>query len=293
LAPFIALFSRIMGGWISEAEQAKVAQGYLRTCQSIALEHAYYEGYTQKYNQGINLWNAGLYEAADELFAIADAAGKANRLKVAQHIDATEVASYRAWMAKLAPDASAGKMDNHLWDGYLLGLAGITGEPNTREFNHGSPGGWVQIRRADNVVIRWAARAGHPDYEGTVIPPLPPEVYAFYQSVRRERERRAWVEEATGQGAGSYINTVKEDKRNGAYEDERELPLDPPPSPPRPPAPPPPAPPAPPAPPPPPPPPPAPPPLPPEAAPLPKPAPKPAPKPPDVPPDRKGRVYEE
>ncbi|TQF08535.1 hypothetical protein FJV41_49395, partial [Myxococcus llanfairpwllgwyngyllgogerychwyrndrobwllllantysiliogogogochensis] len=239
LAPFIALFSRIMGGWISEAEQARVAQKYLRAAQDMALQHAYYEGYTGKYNQAVALWNVGQYEQADALLSVADAAGKANRFKVAQHIDATELASYRAWMAKLAPDASASKMDNHLWDGYLLGAAGITGEPNTRDFNHGSPGGWVQIRRADGVVIRWAARTGHPDYEGTVIPPLPPEVYEFYQAVRREKERRAWVEEATGQGPGGYINTVKEARRNGTY-DEPQMEEGPPPAPPRPPAPPPP-----------------------------------------------------
>ncbi|MCY1003715.1 hypothetical protein OWM54_41885 [Myxococcus sp. MISCRS1] len=282
LAPFIAFFSRVLGGWISEAEQARVAQRYLRAVQQTALEHAYYEGYISRYNAGVAAWNAGLDEQANALFAAAPAAGAANRLKVAQHIDETEAASYRAWMAKLAPDASASKMDDHLWDGYLLGSAGITGYPNTREYNTGSPGGWVQLRRSDSRVVRWAARQGHADYAGTVVPPLTPEVIARMEAAREERARRARVEEATGNGPGGYLNTVKADKRNGMAEQDFGLEEEPvyPPAPPAPKPPPPPAPP------------PAPPPPPPAPAPKPAATPKPTP-PPDVPPPRKGRLFED
>lgn len=281
LAPFVAFFANVLGGWINDNARAKVAQRYLTDTVTIALQQAYYEGYTARYNQGIGLYNAGLYDRAQSEFDAARAAGEANRLKVARHIDAVEAAAYRAWMAKVA-GASDAKLDAHLWDGWLMGDAQIRGFPYTSEFNRGSPGGWQQYTRAGGVVV-WAARPDHPDYNGRAVEPMTPEAAARMEEVRRERERRAMVVEASGRSPGSYISTVKDDMRTGTREagdwdfsDD----YDPEPPPPRaPPAPPPPPPPPPtPAPPPAPPPPPP----PPTQTPAPRPTPRPA-IPPDVP----------
>jgi len=245
LAPFVAFFAKVLGGWALDNARAEVAQKYLNTTQTLALQQAYYEGYIYRYNQGVALWNAGLFDKANEHFNAADAAGKANRFKVAQRIDETEAASYRAWMAKARGGDSA--LDSHLWDGWLLGDAGITGWPKTREFNTGTAGGWVQNRRSDGANVRWAPRPGHPDYNGTVIPPLPADEVERLRKVQQERARRRAVEEASGVGPGSYQTTVKGDRRTGTHFEVEVEDYEPPPAPPPPPpAPPPPAPPPPP-----------------------------------------------
>ncbi|MCE9674084.1 hypothetical protein LY474_40475 [Myxococcus stipitatus] len=274
-APLVAFAAKLLGGWLTEHEQARIAQTYISETRTIALLQAYYEGYTARYNQAVGLYNAGFFAQAEEVFASCEEAGRANRAKLVEHIDSTEVSSYRAWMAKVGPDASASDLDNHLWDGWLLGTAGIAGWPNTREFQAGVAGGWVQVCRSGKV-IKWAPRPGHPDYEGTIVPPLSAEAEAHLRQRQAERLVARAHQESTGQGV---IAAHKSDRATGTYDEEQlELPEPPRPSPPPatpkpappPPAPPPPAPP---------------PPVPAPAPPPPPPAPAPPVRPPVVPPE--------
>ncbi|MFP2962001.1 hypothetical protein ACLEPN_30490 [Myxococcus sp. 1LA] len=256
LSPFVGIAAQIFGSWIGQNERAKVAQQYLRDMQVAALEQAYYDGYMATWNAGATLYMAGQYEAGQAKFDQADAAGRAARLKVALHIEATEVECYREWMRK--PRGFMQSDDDHLWDGWTLGEAGVTGWPNTSEFNSGSPGGWTQHRRSDNRTVRWNWREGHPDYTGTVLPPASPDLIAMVAERQRQREADRQADEIAGRGPGQRMAAVKDDRRTGirdeVYEEDPPLPPPRPPSPPAPPTPP--TPPQPPAPPPPPPPPP-------------------------------------
>jgi hypothetical protein len=277
LSPFIGLASAIFGGWIADKERSKVAQSYLRDMRRGALQHAYYEGYIAVYNQGVALWNAGQYELAQARFDAAAAAGQAARTDVAAHLDELEVQSYRAWMAK--GRGAFQNDDDHLWKGWLLGDGGFTGWPNTTEYNNGSPGGWVQFREADGSTVRWNWKPGHPDYEGTVLPPFESDM----QRQRFEaRERDRLLDEIVGRGPGQRNAAIKDDKRTGTYVEDEYPPLPPEPPPPSPPPAPPPPPPLPPSPP---------------AAPPPRPAPTRPPvvqqPPPGVPRGRKGREWDE
>ncbi|MBZ4422021.1 hypothetical protein [Myxococcus sp. RHSTA-1-4] len=283
LAPFVGLLSSIFGGWMTDHEMAKVAQRYLRDTRNGALAQGYYEAYTALYNQGVNIHNAGGDAQWPARLKAADEAGKAARHKVAEHLDNLERDSYRAWMAK--GRGLMGNDDDHLWEGWLLGKAGITGHPKTSEFNDGSPGGWLQIRATDGMCVRWNWKQGHPDYEGTVLPPVSDDYAAMVAARAEQRNRDRVLDEQLGRGPGQRNAAIKDDKRTGThFEDDFDGIPEPPPRPRETP---------PPAPPPAPPPPPTPPPS------LPLPAPDTAPKPPPVekvprgvPPGRKGRNFE-
>ncbi|MBN9685391.1 MULTISPECIES: hypothetical protein [unclassified Corallococcus] len=213
LAPFIGALGKLLGGWINENDKAAKAQANLLDARNAALEQARYVAFMERWTAGVNLYNAGAYALAEEAFASAEAAGQEARLQVGRKIDATEVGSYRAWMAK-GWGVTSSEEDHFYFDGWRRGGGGFTGQPAISGTEGKTNGLWY-YRDIHGVNRRFHWRSDHPDYEGTVVPPVSAEYAAMVEAAMEERRAKAMVEERTGAGTGGYINNTKSDKRTG------------------------------------------------------------------------------
>lgn len=205
LAPFVAALARVLAGWALDNDKATHAQPNLLLTRDLALREAYYQGYMSEWALANALYEAGIYDEVQKHVDAADAVGARARADVARKLDELEVGSYRRWMA----GTSAGKADGRLWRGYLLGDAGITGQPRTSDFQGGTPGGWVYRHESDGVWRRYHWDPSHPDYEGTALPPASERTVELVRKATEERIARAAYEEDTGLGEGGYVNEIK------------------------------------------------------------------------------------
>ncbi|WP_375764813.1 hypothetical protein NR798_24155 [Archangium gephyra] len=238
LSIFAGPLLAVLGALADENERAKIAQPRLKQALAYALDGAEYEGYMEAWAAGAAAWEQGLQLQAREYFDGAEAAGRARRLEVAQHIDRLQRDSYRAWMAQPHPLVSA---RDHLWNGYTLGDGGFICFPNDRDGDRTM----VTYRRyADGVTVQYHWQPGHPNYEGVPFtPPTPAEIAAAERAEALRAEQSAY-EELFGDGS-SEIDDLKR-QGGGAVRGRVETARQPAPvplPPPEPPAPPPPAPP--------------------------------------------------
>lgn len=194
LTPFIGPIVVLLGIFADEHAKGAVAQPRLRETFATALDDAEYQGYMEEYAAGQAAWEQGLELQAREHFERAEAAGKAKRLEAAQYIDDLNRDSYHAWMAK--PHALTSDADWAM-QGYTYGDGGYTLFPSGPI--DGDRSAVTGPRYQDNKNYRYHWRPGHPDYNGTEIPPLNEQQRAAADAKQEAEEERATQVEVTGE----------------------------------------------------------------------------------------------
>lgn len=203
LSPFVGVVGAVLGGLAVEHDKAEVAQPRLSQAGTYALAQSRYEAYTAQYQAARAAWDAGLYPRAQELLAGALAAGDAAALDVAAKLDALEVGSYRAWMAK-GPSLLQSQ-GGHLYEGWQLGDGGFTGRPADAPVDDGT---WYYSSRATSQTLRYHWDPSNPDYGGTVVPGLSPEAAARAEAAR-SAQRDAQVVAVSDRDVASTVNDNK------------------------------------------------------------------------------------